>query len=215
MTANERAARAAAEVRRSRAASDLTRGVTLPELGVRIKGNEVRKIGLTWNSSICLGPLVGGCAGVMDVRPPSGAAVLSSIVIGNVPRVGTIFVAFADGSRHEIALRQGSPAQMRKVDDAVARFNAIVDVADQSAEKMPPAGPQLSDRAVRTADFHERATQARIHTAGLTFADCKPGRDAYKAARRAGRSREEASQASRDALARVKEAKLPGLRDPL
>ncbi len=88
----------------------------LAEIGVRIKGNEVRKIGLTWNSSRYLEPLVGACAGVMDVKTASAGALISSVVIGNVPRVGTIFIAFADGTRHEQALRQGSMAQMRKVD---------------------------------------------------------------------------------------------------
>lgn len=48
---------------------------------------------------------------------------------------------------------------------------------------------------------------------GLTYRESKPGRDAYKAARRAGLSVEESSKASRDALARVKEAKLRESRD--
>jgi hypothetical protein len=82
----------------------VARGERFPELGVWVKGNEVRKNGLTWNNSVYLGPLVGACVGVMDVKPPSGGALLSSIVIGNVPRVGTIFVAFEDGKRHQTAL---------------------------------------------------------------------------------------------------------------
>jgi hypothetical protein len=54
----------------------------------------------------------------------SGTAAMDQLA-----RVGTIFIAFADGTRHEQALLDGSPAQMRKVDDEVARFNAMVDVA--------------------------------------------------------------------------------------
>jgi hypothetical protein len=42
-----------------------------------VKGNEVRKNGLTWNNSVYLGPLVGACAGVMDVKPASGGALPS------------------------------------------------------------------------------------------------------------------------------------------
>ena len=102
----------------------------LSELGVRVKGDEVRKIGgLTWDRCRLLGPLAGACAGVMDVKPPSAGAVIFSIVVGPVPRVGTIFVAFADGTRHERPLLQGSPAQIRKVDAELARFNAMADAA--------------------------------------------------------------------------------------
>jgi hypothetical protein len=129
MDARQRAARVAAEVQRSRAVADTARGVTIPELGVRVKGNEVRKNGISWNSSRRLGSLVGACAGVMDLKSPSAGATLSSVVIGNVPRVGTIFVAFANGTRHEIPLLQGSLTQMRKVDAAIARFNAMADAA--------------------------------------------------------------------------------------
>jgi hypothetical protein len=202
MNAKQRAARVAAEIQRSRASAEAARGVTLSELGVRVKGNEVRQTGLTWNTSRYLGPLVGACAGVMDVKPASPGAMLSSIVIGNVPRVGNIFIAFANGSRHELPLRQGSPAQMREVDAAVARFNAMVDVASPEAEEITRTW--IRQRA------RETLRQARVDrpSAGLSYRECKPGRDAYKAARRAGLSREDASQASRDALARFREAKL-------
>jgi len=103
---------------------------------------------------------------------------------------------------------------MRKVDDAVAQFNAMVDVADQDAVKMPPVDPEVAGRPALTRDFKQIGAQARIDTAGLTWAECKPGRDAYKAARRAGGSREEASQASRDALAQVKASKPADRREP-
>jgi hypothetical protein len=75
----------------------------------------------------------------MDVKPASGGALLSSIVIGNVPRVETIFVAFEDGKRHQTALSQGSRSQMQKVDNAIARFNSMVDIVDQEAQKTQAA----------------------------------------------------------------------------
>jgi hypothetical protein len=208
VNAQERAAQVVAAIQSSRASADVARGVRLPELGVWVKGSEVRKNGLTWNTSVYLGSLIGACAGIMDVKQPSGAAQLSSIVIGNVPRVGTIFVAFANGKKHQIALSQGSPVQMRKVNDAVALFNAMVDIADREALKTPPPEPQLSGRAERVAKLRERMEQAPVDTAGLTYRECKPSRDAYKAAQRAGLSRDQAVQASRDALARVRESKL-------
>jgi hypothetical protein len=43
------------------------------------------------------------------------------------PRVGTIFIAFADGTRWEKPLCQGTRAEMAKVDVAIARFNAMAD----------------------------------------------------------------------------------------
>ncbi|HEY2574783.1 MAG TPA: hypothetical protein VGI74_00595 [Streptosporangiaceae bacterium] len=168
MNAKQRAAQVAAEIQRSRSSADVARGVTLSELGVRVKGNEVRGSGFR-------GALAGACAGVMDVKPPSGGAILSSIVIGNVPRVGTILVAFADGTRHEMPLRQGSPAQMRKVDAAIARFNAMADAADPNAKAIGPT-------KTRQEQDREKLQQAReFHKSlGLTYRECKPGRDAYK-----------------------------------
>ena len=118
-----------AEVQRSRAVTAAAKGAVLNELGVRVKDGEVRKIGLTWNSSRVLGPLAGACAGVMDVKPASSGQFIGSAITGYVPRVGTIFVAFADGTRYETALRQGSPAQMRKVDEQIALFNRMADAA--------------------------------------------------------------------------------------
>lgn len=219
VNAQQRAARVAADIQRSRSSADAARGVWLSDLGVRVKGNEVRKAAGTWKGSRYLGPLAGACAGVIDVKAPSAGAMLSSVVIGNVPRVGTIFVAFADGTRHEQPLYQGSPAQMRKVDAAVARFNAMADTADTDARVVTRAGgprpsgdygPWHSEGWADVRRSFEDVRQASRDRpgAGLSYRECKPGRDAYKAARRAGLSREEASQASRDALARAKEAKL-------
>ncbi len=207
MSAQQRAASAAAEIRRSRAAAEAARGVTLKELGVHVKGNEVFNLNFLLRKEFrYLGSLAGASAGVMDVKPASGGAVLSSIVIGNVPRVGTIFIAFADGKLHKRPLLQGSPGQMRNVDVEIARFNAMVDVADASAKEIGlsgrPSGRDIGSRGILGQPRVERESY------GLSYKECKPGRDAYKAARRAGLSREEASKASSDALKRVKEAKL-------
>lgn len=155
MSARQRAAGTAAEILRSRAAAEAARGVTLEALGVRVKGNEVFNLNYLVRKKLrYLGPLAGASAGVMDVEPPSGGAVLSSIVIGNVPRVGTIFVAFANGKLHKKALLQGSPRQMRNVDADVARFNTMADVADSSEVKraQPSTGTNPDLARPRPAD---------------------------------------------------------------
>jgi hypothetical protein len=207
MNAQQRAASTAAEIRRSRAAAEVARGVTLKELGVRVKGGEVFNLNFLLRKEFrYLGPLAGASAGVMDVRPASGGAVLSSIVVGNVPRVGTIYIAFANRKMHGRPLRKGSPGQMRNVDSEVARFNAMVDIADAAAKKIDASGQQPSGHDTGSRVILEQARVER-GSDGLTYRECKPGRDAYKAAKRAGLSREEASKASRDALKRVREAK--------
>jgi hypothetical protein len=42
MNARQRAAQVAAQIQRERAVADKTRGITLTELGVRVKGDEVK-----------------------------------------------------------------------------------------------------------------------------------------------------------------------------
>lgn len=129
MDARRRAAKVAADVERSRAVASATRGVTLYELGVYVKDGEVWSQG-GWRPTRLLGPLKGACAGVMDLKPSSDAAFITTAVLGlNSPRVGTIFVAFEDGSRHERPLRQGTPSEMHKVDVAIRRFNTMADAA--------------------------------------------------------------------------------------
>jgi hypothetical protein len=129
MKAGQRAVQVAAQVQRERAIADKTRGVTLTDFGVRVKGDEVWSLP-GWTRGRCLGPLAGACAGVMDLKPGSQAVYVAAGVIGvNPPRVGTIFVAFADGTRHERPLRMGTRPEMHKVDAAVARFNAMADAA--------------------------------------------------------------------------------------
>jgi hypothetical protein len=82
----------------------------------------------------------------------------------------------------------------------------MVDVADASAKEIDPSGRPSG----RDSGSYGILGQARVEreSYGLSYKECKPGRDAYKAARRAGLSREKASKASSDALKRVKKAKL-------
>ena len=129
MDARQRAAQTAASMKRESTAKDLTRHVSLPELGVMVRGREVRKIGGGLRQ--IPKPLAGACAGVVIDRPaPRQQGFFSAVVIGSAaPRDGTIFVAFADGTRWEKPLRQGTRQQMRQVDAAVARFNAMADAA--------------------------------------------------------------------------------------
>lgn len=82
-----------------------------------------------------------------DGLPSEAAAIASesltwwSVSLGflgtSTPRVGTIFVVFADGTRHEIPLRMGTRAEMQKVDAAIARFNAMADAAAPGQSARP------------------------------------------------------------------------------
>lgn len=136
MNARQRAARVAAEVQLDRARADAAAAVVLlPQLGIVVKRGEVyaRKL-----RDRHLGPLAGACAGVMDLKPGSEAGAFVAGFLGtSPPRVGTIFVAFADGTRHEIPLRMGTRAEMQKVDAAIARFNAMADAAAPGQSARP------------------------------------------------------------------------------
>jgi hypothetical protein len=127
MNARQRAAQTAAHMQRERTAKDLAGLVSFGELGVMVRNGEVRKIG----GGLRQTPkrLAGACAGVVIDRPrPSEAGSFVAAVVGfGQPRVGTIFVAFADGTRWEKKLYQGTRQQMQKVDVAIARFNAMAD----------------------------------------------------------------------------------------
>jgi hypothetical protein len=127
MDARQRAAQTAASMQRERTAKDLARFVNLMEIGVSIRGSEVTKHGGGLRQKPQ--PLAGACAGVVIDRPaPSEVGSFVANVIGFGPaRVGTIFVAFANGTRWERPLYQDSRSQMQKVDAAIARFNAMAD----------------------------------------------------------------------------------------
>jgi hypothetical protein len=113
----------------SHAAADLQRRVVFMELDAQVKDGYVRTIGVTWNRSRRLGPLAGAHAGVTDIKELSGGARIKAAVLGTSPRIGTIFVRFADGTRHEVALRLGTDEQQQAIDAAVRRFNAMADAA--------------------------------------------------------------------------------------
>jgi hypothetical protein len=87
MKARQRAVQVAAQVQRERAIADKTRGVTLTDLGVRVKGDEVWSLP-GWTRGRCLGPLAGACAGVMDLKPGSQAVYVAAGVIGVNPSPG-------------------------------------------------------------------------------------------------------------------------------
>jgi hypothetical protein len=127
MDARQRAAQTSASMQRERTAKDLTRLVSLMEIGVMVRGREVRKVGGGFRQTPR--QLAGACTGVVIDRPPPSE--VGSFVAGVIgfgpPRVGTIFVAFADGTRWETPLHQGTRHQMQKVDAAIARFNAMAD----------------------------------------------------------------------------------------
>jgi hypothetical protein len=144
MDARQRAAKVAADVQRSRAIASAVRGVRFMELGVFVQGAEVRIGGARHT-------LKGACAGVMDVKAPDAGAVVASVVFGGSPRVGTIFVAFADGTRHDRALKQASRPQMQKVDEAVRQFRTGRIQGCQTRRAQPRGGLQgVQDRVSAT-----------------------------------------------------------------
>ena len=60
--------------------SSETSPAVVKRIGEYVAGRDLQRKELRY-----LGPLAGASAGVMDVKPASGGAVLSSIMIGNVP----------------------------------------------------------------------------------------------------------------------------------
>jgi hypothetical protein len=127
MSAQDRAARVAAQIQDQQAMKKMTSwaGTRFPSLRVTVKNGEIR-YGLGKRQ-----PLKGACAGARNVHPATGGQVLFSVLAGPAPKVGTLFVAFADGTRFESPLLQGSRAQMRKVDEEIALFNRLADLAEQ------------------------------------------------------------------------------------
>jgi hypothetical protein len=152
MNARQRAAQVAAQVQRERGRADATAAVVpLGLLGIIVKRGDV--YARTWRDRY-LGPLAGACAGVMDIRPGSEAGSIAAGIIGlNAPRVGTIFVAFADGTRHETPLRMGTRAEMHRVDAAIARFNAMADAASAGQSVRPDVTDPLLAKYHRTLGF--------------------------------------------------------------
>ena len=134
MSARHNAAREAGETQESHTATDLQRRVIFMELGAQVKDGDVRTVGFTWNRSRHLGPLAGAHAGVTDDKELSRTARIKAAVLGTSPRTGTIFVSFADGTRHETALRLGTDEQRHAIDSAMTRFNAMADAAAKAGD---------------------------------------------------------------------------------
>jgi hypothetical protein len=170
MNARQRAARVAVQVQRAEARTDATAAfVAFPEPGIVVKRGEVyaRKL-----RDRHLGSLAGACAGLMDLRPGSQAGYLAAGIIGtSTPRVGTIFVAFADGTRHETPLRMGTRAELNKVNAAIARFNAMADAATGQNGDGPAPGSamtfeeqaqDLADSDIATEDIADPMLRSRV-----------------------------------------------------
>ena len=134
MSARQNAAREAGGTQEPHTATDLQRRIIFMELDAQVKDGDVRTVGFTWNRSRRLGPLAGAHAGVTDDKELSRAARIKAAVLGTSPRTGTIFVSFADGTRHEIALRLGTDEQRQAIDAAVTRFNAMADAAAKAGD---------------------------------------------------------------------------------
>ena len=129
MSARRNEVRKAGETPESQMAADLRRRVIFGELDAQVKDGDVRTVGITWNRSRHLGPLAGAHAGVTGETELSRTARITAQVLGTAPRTGTVFVSFADGTRHETALRLGTDEQRQAIDAAVTRFNAMADAA--------------------------------------------------------------------------------------
>jgi hypothetical protein len=127
--ARKEAATEADDAQQSPEAADQARRVVLPELNVQVRDGEVRTVGVTWKTSHHLGRLAGASAGVTDEKQLSTVARLRAWVLGTSPRVGTIFVKFADGTRHETPLRLGTDERTQALNEAIARFNALANAA--------------------------------------------------------------------------------------
>src|SRR5258708_6186703 len=87
---------------------------------------------------------------------------------------------------------------MQKVDEAIRQLNLMADAADEIER-------QYADGVASREAMRQQRELAKASR--LTWSAARPGRVAYKGARRAGMSREEASTASAEALASLKEAK--------
>lgn len=178
-------------------------------LGVQVKDGQVSTFGGLVRRDY--GPLAGAQAVVTNGanvhRVKAGLA--AGAILGPVGLLtalpkkakATALVVFADGTVHERKL--DGNAAVRAAQAEAVRFNALAANAPP-AETVPP----------RTGTLAEKAAAAQESTAGLTYSECKPGRDAFKAARRAGLSHEEARQASREALDEVRRRKAAGAGEP-
>jgi hypothetical protein len=98
-------------------------------LDVQVRGGEVRKIGPIWKMSRRLGPLAGAWAGVAEEKELSTAHKVTAEVLGSSPRIGTIFVSFPDGTRHETPLRRDSEEHVEELHKAIEKFNAMAKAA--------------------------------------------------------------------------------------
>ena len=102
-SASERAAAAQAQMQQDKLSQMLDQGHRFPELsGLSVRGNVVSVPGFWGGSSKKpVGPLAGSCAGIIEARQPTIAAHALAVYNASAPKAGRVFIAFADGSRHE------------------------------------------------------------------------------------------------------------------
>jgi hypothetical protein len=131
MTGDSAAERAAA-VQAQMAHEQAEGGHVFPELGgVTVRGAWVYTPG-AWRMkpfgfrSERLGPLAGACAGIIDARQPTLSIPVSAYLSASAPKAGTVFIAFADGTRHKFPARAVRVSKLRQ---AVDLFNAMADAA--------------------------------------------------------------------------------------
>jgi hypothetical protein len=173
--------------------SALGRTTIFTNLGVKVLDGEVFSLpGLVRSRS--LGPLHGATAEVTDGTNVHrvGAGVAAGVVLGPVGLLAalpkksraTAFVIFADGSLHEHKLNGNSA--VRRAQAECVRFNL-------AAQHSAPAEPSAPTSVERRAEHMVQVERTRKE---FSYHELKPSRDAYKAARRAGMSRDEASAAA-------------------
>jgi len=124
---------------------------------------DVRTVGITWNRSRRLGLLAGAHAGVTGDRELRRTARVMAEVLGSSPRTGTVFVSFADGTRHETALRLGTDEQRQAIDAAVTRFNAMADAAAKAGDHKTSENKASEKQGYHAARRASARSSARSH----------------------------------------------------
>jgi hypothetical protein len=135
LPARQRAARVQAQADRQRAAADRRHGVSLPAIRVRVKGDSVWALAGGILPVQRLGPLEGSCPGIFSrttPAPPGAGDFVSELIKPGsfgVRYAGTLFIAFADGSRFDRPLNVRNRAELREIEKQIARLNALADNA--------------------------------------------------------------------------------------
>jgi hypothetical protein len=198
VNARERAAQVALQAARDRAVVDRNRGVNLAAIRVRVKGDGVWALAGGVLPVERLGPLAGACAGIFDARTPKrdvAAEVTSELIIpgsGGRYYFGTLFIAFADGTRFDRPLNLRTRAELTTIKQQIVQFNAMADLVE--SQPSPGSNKPQSRRSYLTAPesdingIHGVATDEGMHPHGLTGRWA--GAEKWAAARRDRRLRQ-------------------------